>query len=265
MIDQYLEECLAKCQVTEKEFSELLVRLLDWGVICRDESQVEELLYDRFLRCEALVESWLAPLGVRLQHDRRFQFIRIYPPAATVPGMPDAEQPHHGGFRTRLSQAEVAAILVLRVEYEKGLREGQVDEQGCVPAPLEALELGLRNLLKMSLPETQGERVALLRKLRQLRLIQFSAEDGSSESWLRIRPTITHFVNDAAIAEVMELAGVATTAEQQADTSSTDETGTGDLSGAEPDVSSDADEQDSVVIEGQSLFDNEAEETTDVS
>nr|WP_282450125.1 DUF4194 domain-containing protein [Microbulbifer sp. CAU 1566] len=197
---------MAQCRVTRSEFSELLVRLLDYGVICRDESNVETLLYDRFQRCEALIREWLAPLGLRLQHDSRFQFIRVYPPGAEVPGMPDQEEPHHGGFRARLSQQEVAAILVLRVEYDKSLREGQVDDQGCVALTLEALELGLRNLLKMSLPDKLAERKQLLKKLRQLRLIQFNGEDSEAvaETLLRVRPTIAQFVSESALQQLLD-------------------------------------------------------------
>ncbi|WP_299593189.1 DUF4194 domain-containing protein [uncultured Microbulbifer sp.] len=206
MIEQALEEALAQCKLTRSEFSELLVRLLDYGVICRDESNIETVLYDRFQRCEQLIRDWVAPLGLRLQHDSRFQFIRVYPPGAEVPGLPDQEEPHHGGFRGRLSQQEVAAILVLRVEYDKSLREGQVDDQGCVALTLEALELGLRNLLKMSLPDKLAERKQLLKKLRQLRLIQFNGEDSEAvvETLLRVRPTIAQFVSEAALAQLLE-------------------------------------------------------------
>lgn len=205
MIEQALEEALEKCKLTQVEFSELLVRLLDYGVICRDESQVETLLYDRFQRCEPLIREWLAPLGLRLQHNNRFQFIRVYPPGAEVPGLPDQEEPHHGGFRARLSQQEVAAVLVLRVEYDKALREGQIDDSGCVALSLEALELGLRNLLKMSLPDKLAERKNLLKKLRQLRLIQLSGDDTESlaETWLRVRPTIGHFVSDETLKQLL--------------------------------------------------------------
>ncbi|WP_226647981.1 DUF4194 domain-containing protein [Microbulbifer variabilis] len=206
MIEQALEEALAQCRLNRSEFSELMVRLLDYGVICRDESVIETTLYDRFQRCEPLVREWLAPLGLRLQHDSRFQFIRVYPPGAEVPGLPDQEEPHHGGFRARLSQQEVAAILALRVEYDKALREGQVDEGGCAALSLEALELGMRNLLKMSLPDKHAERKNLLKKLRQLRLVQFSSEEveTSAEVWLRVRPTIAHFVSESVLRQLID-------------------------------------------------------------
>lgn len=206
MIEQALEDALAQCRLTRAEFSELLVRLLDYGVICRDESNVETVLYDRFQRCEPLIREWLSPLGLRLQHDSRFQFIRVFPPGAEVPGMPDQEEPHHGGFRARLTQQEVAAILVLRVEYDKSLREGQVDDQGCVALSLEALELGLRNLLKMCLPDKLADRKQLLKKLRQLRLIQVAGEENevAAEILLRVRPTIAQFVSEVTLQQLLD-------------------------------------------------------------
>ncbi|WP_444921848.1 DUF4194 domain-containing protein [Microbulbifer sp. CnH-101-G] len=219
MIEQALEEALAQCRLNRSEFSELMVRLLDYGVICRDESVIETTLYDRFQRCEQLVREWLAPLGLRLQHDSRFQFIRVYPPGAEVPGLPDQEEPHHGGFRARLSQQEVAAILALRVEYDKALREGQVDESGCAALSLEALELGMRNLLRMSLPDKHAERKNLLKKLRQLRLVQFSSEEveTSAEVWLRVRPTIAHFVSESVLRQLIDNDIPSTSSEEKYD------------------------------------------------
>ncbi|WP_444943968.1 DUF4194 domain-containing protein [Microbulbifer sp. ZKSA006] len=252
MIEQALEEALAQCRLNRSEFSELLVRLLDYGVICRDESVIETTLYDRFQRCEQLVREWLAPLGLRLQHDSRFQFIRVYPPGAEVPGLPDQEEPHHGGFRARLSQQEVAAILALRVEYDKALREGQVDESGCAALSMEALELGMRNLLKMSLPDKHAERKNLLKKLRQLRLVQFSSEEveTSAEVWLRVRPTIAHFVSESVLRQLID-SEVPPAAESQV--AETDKVGELEEAETEP-----APARITPEVEDHSLFESEA-------
>jgi len=172
---------------------------LDYGVISRDESQIEAGLYDRYLLCQEAIESYLSVIGVRIQHDRQFAFVRIYPPGATVPGLIDEQHsPFNSGFRARPSQQEVAVILVLRAEYEKALREGQVDDKGRVMLSLEALAIAMNHLLKRSLPEGQIERKNLFRRLRQLRLIQLNIDDDfdSQESWISIQPAITSFVSD---------------------------------------------------------------------
>ncbi|WP_396588875.1 DUF4194 domain-containing protein [Bermanella sp. R86510] len=200
-----IEQQLEKEGIQLKEFSELVIRLMDYGVICRDESNIEQSLYDRYLRIEQLVKDYLSVMGVRLQHDKRFQFIRCFPPGAQVPGMDEDDQPFNGGLRVRLSQNEVALVLVLRSQYDKALREGQVDEQGCVLVSLESLSIALKNLLGRSLPEQLTERKALFRRLRQLRLIQLANEEAleSAEFWLKIRPMIMSYVSDDVLSTLL--------------------------------------------------------------
>jgi len=200
-----IEQLLEKEGIQLKEFSELTIRLMDYGVICRDESQVEQTLYDRYLRIEQLVQDYVSIMGIRIQHDRRFQFVRCFPPGAQIPGMDDDDQPFNGGLRVRLTQNEVAVVLVLRSQYDKALREGQVDEQGCVLVSLESLSIALKNLLGRSLPEQLTERKNLFRRLRQLRLIQLANEDvlDSSEFWLKVRPMIMSYVSDDVLSGLL--------------------------------------------------------------
>ncbi len=207
MLKEWVEQQLSKKSIGVDELSEVLIRLLDYGVICRDESQVEQKLYDRFVQVESVVEEYLSLLAIRVDHNRRFGFVRVFPPGASVPGLQDEEQQAFaGGMRARLSQTEVALILVLRIEYAKQLREGKVDENGCVLVSLEALTISFNNLLKRHLPENLTERRALFRRLRQLRLVNYQQEDDldNPEGWLRIRPAITSFVTDDALQAVAD-------------------------------------------------------------
>lgn len=207
VLTQALAPALAAEGLDLQDFTELLIRLMDYGVICRDESQVEADLYDRFLRIEPLIEDYLSLLGVRVQHERRFCFVRLYPPGARVPGLqdegadPQSSGPFNNGLRATLNQQEVAMILVLRAEYDKALREGNVDEQGAVLVSLESIGIALRNLLRRSLPENKTERTLLFRRLRQLRLINYRQEEDveSDDTWIRIRPTLMSFVSDEVL------------------------------------------------------------------
>lgn len=205
MLEDLLKESLNKLNITNDEFSELIIRLLDYGVINRDESLIEGKLYDRYIQCSEMVEDYLSVIKVRILHDQKFCFIRIFPPGAVVPGVADDEHnPFNGGFRVKPTQQEVAVILVLRVEYEKSLREGQVDDKGCVLLPLEGLTISLTNLLKRALPDSLHERKNLFKRLRQLRLIDFNSETEmeSSDCWISIQPSITSFVNDDVLSEL---------------------------------------------------------------
>ncbi|GGY43236.1 hypothetical protein GCM10011297_14990 [Bacterioplanes sanyensis] len=201
---QAIEQELEKEGLDQRDFSELLVRLLDYGVICRDESQIEQQLYDRYIRLEALVADYLSLIGVRVQHDRRFQFVRLFPPGAQVPGMEEPLQAGGQALRLKLNQQEVALILVLRAQYDKALREGQVDEQGCVMVSFESLSIAMKNLLKRTLPEQLTERKQLFRRLKQLRLVQLANEEqlADGDVWLRIRPMIMSYVSDDVLSEL---------------------------------------------------------------
>lgn len=202
MIEEILKSKLAVLNITLADFSELLIRLLDYGVISRDESNIEAQLYDRYLSCAELVEDYLSVLHIRLLHDWQFCFVRAFPPGAQVPSLPDDDNNlFNGGMRYRPNQQEVSLILVLRVEYEKALREGLVNDAGCVLVSFEGIVFAMKNLLKRSLPEQASERKNLFKRLRQLRLIQYSGEDdlNTEEYWLSIQPAITSFVTDEVL------------------------------------------------------------------
>lgn len=207
MLIDYLEERLAPRGVSTEEFRELLVRLLNYGVLCRNENQTERELYDRFLRIEPLIRETLHLIGIGLHHDSRFEYLRLYPPGSQMPGMEAAEDQAFGGsLRARLSQQEVALTLVLRVQYDKALREGKVDEHGYVAESMEALGIAVKNLLGRGLPDKLTERKRLFQRLRQLRLIQYRQEEDleSGEAWLRIHPMIVDFVTADALAALQE-------------------------------------------------------------
>lgn len=248
MFDE-LDRLLDRQGLSRTEYSELLIRLLDHGVLCRDESQVEQTLYDRYLRLEEPVHEYLELLGIQIQHDRRFHFVRLFPPGAEVPGLDNSgEGPFSGGFRARLSQQEVALVLVLRSLYDRALREGQVDEHGCVLASLESVSIAMRNVLRRSLPENLTERRQLFRRLRQLRLIQLNQDEAveSGDFWLRIRPMILSYVSDEVLSTLTEAPAddeAELNAEEQAATEADDVVADIESEG-ETDNESEADEAD---------------------
>ena len=200
-----LSEALNARGVTQAQFSELMIRLLDHGVLCRSENKKEAELYDRYLQIPELVEDYLSVLHIRLHHERRFTSLRLFPPGAEIPGEADSDDGFNSGLRNRLSQQEVALILVLRAEYDKCLRDGQIDEHGQATLPLEAINLASKNLLGRPLPEGRTERDALFRRMRQLRLIRSDGDNSleDNETWLTIRPDITSLVTDTVLSQLL--------------------------------------------------------------
>jgi hypothetical protein len=205
-LNDYVEKRLQSSGVSLDELRELLIRLLNYGVLARAQSQTERELYDRFVRIEELVEETLSLYGIVPHHDRRFEYVRLYPPGSSTPGMDQAQEQAFGGsLRARLSQNEIALILVLRAQYDKAVREGKIDTSGFATEPLEAIGLALKNWLNRSLPEKTTERRRLFQRLQQLRLIEFRAEDDldQAEAWLRIHPMIVDFVSTDAVEAVL--------------------------------------------------------------
>lgn len=207
MLTESLQDELEPKGISLDEFRELCLRLLNYGVLCRAESQTEQQLYDRYLRIESLVQEYLQLMGVAVFHDPRFAYLRLYPPGANVPGMEDIEQNSFGGgLRARLKQDEVALLLVLRLQYDKALREGQLDDAGFVSESMESLSIAMKNLLGRSLPDKVTERRRIFNRLQQLRLIKFRQDDDidTAEAWLRIHPMVVSFVTDDAIDAMQE-------------------------------------------------------------
>ena len=171
-------------------------------MLCRDESHVEQQLYDRYVRIPELVDEYLGIVGIQVFHDRRFAYVRLYPPGTQVPGMEVAEQSAFAsGLRARLRQDEVALLLVLRQLYDKALREGQLDDAGFVTESIESIGIAIRNQLGRTLPEKLTERKRVFERLRKLRLIQYRQEQelDIGEAGLKIHPMIVAFVTEDAL------------------------------------------------------------------
>lgn len=211
-LQDHLERRLESAAVSYEQLQELLIRLLNYGVLVRDESQTARELYDRFRRIENIVVESLALYGIELHHERKFEYVRLYPPGSRRPGMDHAEDEAFGGsLRARLSQHEIALILVLRAQYDKAIREGKLDDRGFATEPLEAVGLAMKNWLGRNLPEKATERRAVFRRLRQLKLIDYREEDDleQAEAWIRVHPMIVDFVSNEAIEALSESAGEA--------------------------------------------------------
>jgi hypothetical protein len=210
----FIQGRLEATGISLDEFRALLIRLVNYGVLERAESQTEQELYDRFVRVEELLGEALSLYGIVVHHDRRFEYVRLYPPGSRTPGMEQAEdEAFNSSLRARLTQNEVAVVLVLRAQYDKALREAKIDENGFATEPMEAISLAMKNWLNRSLPDKTTERRRIFQRLKQLRLIDYRGEEEleTTEAWIRIHPMIVDFVSSDAI-EAARAAGPAVAA-----------------------------------------------------
>jgi Domain of unknown function (DUF4194) len=201
-LSDYIDGRLEATGISLDEFRALLIRLVNYGVLERAESQTEQELYDRFVRVEDLLGEALSLYGIVVHHDRRFEYVRLYPPGSRTPGMEQAEdEAFNSSLRARLTQNEVAVVLVLRAQYDKALREAKIDENGFATEPMEAISLAMKNWLNRSLPDKTTERRRIFQRLKQLRLIDYRSDEEleTTEAWIRIHPMIVDFVSTDAI------------------------------------------------------------------
>ena len=64
-----IAEQLALANIKQDRFREIIVRLMAYGAIVREEDRVEQLLYDDARRVENLLEDYFDVAGFRLHHD----------------------------------------------------------------------------------------------------------------------------------------------------------------------------------------------------
>ncbi len=202
---EFLQQKLEASGISSYEFQELVIRLINYSVIVRNESQTEQALFDRLIRCREIIEEYLMVMGIRLHIDTRFEYARVFPPSSEIPGIQEADDnAWSGSLRQRLSQFEVALVLVIRAQYEKALREGKIDDKGYALDSIESLTIAAKNLLGRNLPDKLTERKKLFQRLRQLRLIDYRGDEAfeSGEGWIKIHPMIITFVSNAAVESI---------------------------------------------------------------
>ncbi len=194
--------------VKPARFAELVGRMLASGVLWRDWSRPESVLYDDAVQCEQLLREWFAGVGFVLIHDADARIFRLYPPGEHGAGGDDDEEGVKR-LRSRLSRDFVAAVIALRFLYTEALtgRRALVDERLAIS--LEELSQAVVSLLAHKLPPSASERMTLLRELRKHRLVHFIESDdaGSMEMGLAVLRPVMSFVSDEAMEDALRLAG----------------------------------------------------------
>lgn len=186
--------------IARHQFTQVLQRLLNNGVLWRNESAVEAEVYDWFVRGEEALQAYLELMEISVVHDRHAQFVRVLPPGGSAAGVEVKESANTTALREQLSHEDIESLLVLRVLYEQGLRGGEVTEDGSVRQSVESFALALNNMLSRKLGATLAERKQLFRRLRRLRVVAVNLDDLDQGScWFAIRPTITSFVTDEVL------------------------------------------------------------------
>ena len=209
-ISSLVNEQLALANLKHERLREILTRLMAYGVIVRDEDRVEQLLYDDARRIKSLLEDYFDVAGFRLHHDSTNQFYRLYVAGAVVDGLPEDAFEATPALRARVSPDFVAMALALRFLYQNKLNTGDIQPQGEVLISFEEIAATMQTQLKRPLPNSMGDKMALLAELKRHRLLRYSAEFAiaDEDALLAIRPTILGIVSNDALSAALDADGV---------------------------------------------------------
>lgn len=218
----HINEQLALANIKQDRFREIIVRLMAYGAIVREEDRVEQLLYDDARRVESLLEDYFDIAGFRLHHDSNNQFYRLYVAGAVVDGLPEDTLEPTPSLRARVSPDFVAMALALRFLYQNKLNTGDIQPQGEALVSFEEIAATMQTQLKRPLPSGMGDKMALLAELKRHRLLSYTAEFSISDedALLAIRPTILGIVSNDALSAALEAEGVV---DQEASAEETDQ------------------------------------------
>lgn len=218
----HINEQLALANIRQHRFREIIVRLMAYGAIVREEDRVEQLLYDDARRVESLLEDYFDIAGFRLHHDSNNQFYRLYVAGAVVDGLPEDTLEPTPSLRARVSPDFVAMALALRFLYQNKLNTGDIQPQGEALVSFEEIAATMQTQLKRLLPSGMGDKMALLAELKRHRLLSYTAEFAISDedALLAIRPTILGIVSNEALSAALEAEGVV---DQEAHAEETDQ------------------------------------------
>ena len=200
---------LKRLDLTVEDFQQVAVRLLEGGFLVAQDSKIEGELYQRALTMFPLLEDYFQVLGCRLHHEEPYRYIQLFPPGAEVPGRAVSAdfEGLHPGMRVQLSANETALLLVLRFLYDKAWAEGGQNEAGEIELQFEAIYTAIRSLLNREPPTAQQDRLALYRRLRQLRVIKVELNDedfDAPDKWLTVRPQLLTLVRHEAVREILQ-------------------------------------------------------------
>lgn len=217
-----VNEQLALANLKQERFREILTRLMAYGVIVRDEDRTEQLLYDDARRVESLLEEYFDIAGFRLYHDSTNQFYRLYAAGAVVDGLPEDVYEATPSLRSRVSPDFVAMTLALRFLYQNKLNTGDIQPQGEALVSFEEIAATMQTQLKRPLPNSMGDKMALLAELKRHRLLNYTTEFSiaDEDALLAIRPTILGIVSNDALSSALDADGVV---EQEVTSEVTDE------------------------------------------
>lgn len=214
-IRTHIESKIEDSHVSINEFGDIIIYLMNHGVICRTEKGThsehdpskETELYDKLVRVKEEVADYLSIIGMALYHNEEFQSVRIYAPDAEYPHDNEIKEEGSSLMRFSIGKDLSAALIICYILYEEKRNEGSLEDNfTSVISQLEFMS-AFSTILGMDYDasRTKGQKDEMYKSLKKLRAINYHSDFlGSVEYPLIIRPLIYDIILEDTVKNTID-------------------------------------------------------------
>jgi len=201
-IKSYISEHVKKDNVSVEEFGDVIVYLLEHGVITdpvegthsENDPACEKELYYKFKRVEKEIIEYLSIMGIGVNVNKEFRSIRVYAPDANFPKSKELKDEELSSNRMRLhiNKDLSASLIVCYLIYQQHREEHKLINFVAVVSIFEFLSAFNSKLgIEYGENKTKTEKDLLFRTLKKLRVIDYRRDAiDNIDSNIVIRPLI---------------------------------------------------------------------------
>jgi len=203
-----IDESIEPADVTVDEFGDIVIYLMDHGVICRDDSVTEREMYDRYVRVKEEVAEYLSVIGVPLYHNEEFASVRAYAPDSVYPKSNEIKEEGSSLMRLPIGKELAASLLVAYLLYDQKRREGLLQDDFTAVVHKSEFLTAHSTMLGIGVDASRNKtsRDEIYKAMRRLRAVAYHKEFLASDEYpLIIRPLIYDIVPEESAKAVLEM------------------------------------------------------------
>lgn len=198
-----INEELKELGIGEEEFRDLIVFLMDRGIIVRGDSENERDAYDLFVKAKNAVMEHFHWSRLGIYHNENSHTIRLFAPDADFPSNHLIVDDEYKNSQMRMSIGNdlSAALIVCYLLHRQMLAEGKVLENYSVPVSKEEFYTAHATKLSFTPSKSKAVQQDVMKSLQRLKVVAYNKDffDNPSAK-LEIRP----YIFDVVLNETIE-------------------------------------------------------------
>lgn len=182
-----------------EDFQMVTTYLLEYGVICREDSEKEKRYYDYFVRLESIIIDYLNLININVVRDEDLESIRLY-----APGSPTPENLQIDEVKSSMSMSfnseESAYLIALALLYHERLMKGEIESDATIEVDMVDFNIAL-SVIGVTANENKTVREEALKTLQRVRVVKFvSGVLVDEDKPLIVRP----YINQIVLPEIIQ-------------------------------------------------------------